>query len=153
MLQGDHDETHPSLSPDGRWLLYTSTESGESEVYVRSFPDVEQGRWIVSSDGGSEPRWSNSGNEIFYIDGQGQMISGAVATSPSFSVIDRKMLFDPSGWRAVGTGARTYYDVTPDDQRFIMVRKVESDEASQGDRLILIENFFELLRDAGAGGE
>ena len=61
-------ETGPALSPDGRWLAYSSGESGRGEVYVRPFPDVESGRVQVSTNGGSNPRWANSGTELFFVD-------------------------------------------------------------------------------------
>ena len=62
------NETNPQFSPDGRWLAYTSDESGKTEVYVRPFPGPGQKR-LVSSEGGTEPRWRGDGREIFYRDG------------------------------------------------------------------------------------
>ena len=147
LLRGPYDETNPSISPDGRWLLYVSNESGQSEVSVRRFPEVDQGRWQVSTDGVNETKWAHSGREIFYIDGQGQLVAAEVATSPVFEVRSRNVLFDPSSWRAT-TSTRTYYDVFPDDQRFIMVRNVGGVEEAE---VILIENFFEELKDKMGG--
>ena len=142
LLQNEYDELHLDLSPDGRWLAYTSTESGQAEVYVRRFPESGQGRYQVSAGGGTEPLWAHSGREIFYIDGDGQVVAAEVVTSPDFEVRERVVLFDPSGWR-VGSPKRTYYDVSPDDQRFIMVRNVGGMDDAE---IILIENFFEELR-------
>ncbi len=94
---------------------------------------------------------AHSGREIFYIDGQGQMVAVAVTTSPVFAVHESEVLFDPSSWRAAGVGWRSYYDVTPDDQRFIMVRDVASSEPVE---VILVENFFEELRQkVGKGSD
>jgi serine/threonine protein kinase len=143
LLHGPYDEMFPHVSPDGRWLLYTSDESGRTEVYVRRFPNVGEGRWQVSTDGGTEPLWAHSGKEIFYIDSDGQMVTVAVATSADFAVRDRKVLFDASAWRAGGAGRRTYYDVSPDDRRFIMVQQVGTQEAAE---VILVEHFFEELK-------
>ena len=64
-LQTPSDERYPVFSPDGRWLAYTSTESGNFQVYVRAFPD-KGGKWQISSAGGAYPMWSRSGRELFF---------------------------------------------------------------------------------------
>jgi serine/threonine-protein kinase len=63
-----HGPTNPDISPDGKWLAYESDESGAPEIYVRHFPDVDNGRWQVSSGGGSRPVWGRSRQqlELFY---------------------------------------------------------------------------------------
>jgi len=63
------EEVSPELSPDGRWLAYTSNESGRREVYVRPFPDAAEGRYQVSTAGGDTPWWSRDGHELFFVDG------------------------------------------------------------------------------------
>ena len=73
-MEGDHErkpllqqrylELQPKISPDGRWIAYASNESGRHEIYVRSFPDVNKGRWQVSTSGGDSPLWSPDGREI-----------------------------------------------------------------------------------------
>ncbi|MFC1639843.1 TolB family protein, partial [Gemmatimonadota bacterium] len=150
LLRGRYNETNPSLSPDGRWMLYVSDESGQLEAYVTRFPDVDQGKWQVSTDGGTEAMWSHSGREIFYIDGGGQMVAAEVATSPVFEVRSRNVLFDPSSWR-IDAQFSQYFDVSLDDQGFLMVRKVGGDDAPE---VILVENFFEELKErVGNGNE
>jgi len=62
-------ESSPRISPDGRWIAYASDESGRTEVYVRPFPEVDQGRWQVSTDGGVDPRWAKNGRELFFAKG------------------------------------------------------------------------------------
>jgi Tol biopolymer transport system component len=147
ILGGHYDELTPALSPDGRWLLYTSNESGQHEVFVRQFPEVDQGRWQVSTNGGTEPLWARSGREIFYIDRDGQMMAAAVETSTAFRVRTRNVLFDPSSWRRASS-ARTYYDVSPDGQRFLMIRRQESEQEVS---IVLVQNFFEELKDKVGG--
>ena len=66
LLQSTFDEGNADISPDGRWIAYDSDETGREEVYVRPFPDVEGGRWQVSTAGGREPIWARSGRELFY---------------------------------------------------------------------------------------
>jgi Tol biopolymer transport system component len=66
-LQTAADESEAQLSPDGRWVAYTSNESGTGEVYVRPFPTGE-GQWKVSVKGGMEPRWRGDGRELYYLE-------------------------------------------------------------------------------------
>ena len=67
LLGEDYTERNASLSPDGKWLAYQSDETGEFQVYVRPFPNVQEGRWQVSSDGGVWPVWNPMGAELFYV--------------------------------------------------------------------------------------
>jgi eukaryotic-like serine/threonine-protein kinase len=60
LLQAKYNEAQPQISPHGRWMAYTSNESGQYEVYVRPFPEVEKGRWQVSTSGGDSPLWSQT---------------------------------------------------------------------------------------------
>ena len=78
-----YDELSAHLSPDGRLVAYESNESGRYEVYIQPFPEGE-GRWQVSSRGGSQPRWSGAGNEIFYVL-DGTIMAVTVRTSPRVS--------------------------------------------------------------------
>jgi eukaryotic-like serine/threonine-protein kinase len=56
------------ISPNRRWLAYQSNESGQSEIYVRPFPAIDEGRWQVSADGGHHPEWRPDGRELFFGD-------------------------------------------------------------------------------------
>src|SRR5438067_2051194 len=69
---------NPDVSPDGRWLAYESEESGARDVYVRPFPNVNDGRWQVSTAGGRQPLWAPSGRELFYLDGDGFLTAAAI---------------------------------------------------------------------------
>jgi len=116
------DAFNTELSPDGRWLAYGSTQSGQFEVYVTSYPGA-QGRWQISAGGGRQPAWSHDGKEIFYRDFAGALISVPVTLSPTFTAGQGRKLFEDSAYRGAGTGIsdRTY-DVTPDGRRFVMLR-------------------------------
>jgi serine/threonine-protein kinase len=145
LLASDFDENAVTLSPDGRWLAYESTESGEDEVYVRPFPDITAGKWTVSLDGGTRPLWSHSGRELFYVAGdQPRMMAAQIQTVPTFAVTERRTLF-PVDQFLLPTNY-TPYDVAADDQRFLMVRPVGSGEDGSGTALILVENWFEELK-------
>ena len=113
------------VSPDGRWLAYGSTQSGQFEVYVTSYPDA-QGRWQISTGGGRHPAWSHDSKEIFYRDFAGALISIPVTLSPTFTAGQGRKLFENSAYRGAGTGIsdRTY-DVTADARRFLMIRVTE----------------------------
>ncbi|HEX9690515.1 MAG TPA: protein kinase [Gemmatimonadales bacterium] len=135
------NEHSPALSPDGRWLAYISDESGRWELYVRPFPDVNAGRWQVSTAGGSEPVWASSGRELFYKDARGNLMTADVQGGSSFVVGQTKILFQTNDY--YNYSFHPQYDVTPDGQRFVMVRFRGAGEA--GD-LIVVENWFEELK-------
>ncbi len=141
----DFDEKAIALSPDGRWLAYESDETERNEVYVRPFPDVDEGKWTVSIAGGVMPVWAHSGRELFYVNADGEMVAAQVQTGSDFAVTDRSVLFalDPA---LLFRQNEQYamYDVAPDDERFLMLRAVSFQEA--GPELILVENFFEELK-------
>jgi serine/threonine-protein kinase len=128
----------PSLSPDGRWMAYMSDESGRFEVYVRPYPGPG-GRWQVSLNGGTEPRWSPTGREIFYHEGD-RMMSAAVRTQGGFAVSDRTLLF--TGTYDQGLNRVTNYDVTPDGKTFVMLQPVQGVLQS----VLVTLNWFDQLK-------
>ena len=122
LVATDAIEQAPSLSPNGRWLLYQSNRTGQHEVYVRPFPEVDAGLQQISLDGGTEPRWAHSGDEIFYRDSEGRMVSAGVDSDASeLRVSERDVLFDASAFWS--DPASQHYDVAPDDQRFLMLQR------------------------------
>ena len=141
----EHSERQPTVSPDGRWLAYMSDESGRYEVYVRPFPNTDGGKWSVSIGGGREPVWSHSGRELFYKSG-GMLVSAAIRSGSTFVVRERRPLFAVAGSYMTDT-SYPQYDVTPDDQRFVMVEFV----AEEASALVLIENWFEVLEERVGG--
>jgi len=110
-------ETQPEFSPDGRWIAYTSSESGRLEVYVVPFPQAP-GKWQVSSNTGSWPRWRRDGQELYYRSQQMQKIVAVTVTAgrSSFEVSSPHPLFSTS---FIGAG-RFRYDVAADGQRFLI---------------------------------
>jgi len=134
-------ERQPTLSPDGRWLAYTSDETGIDEIYVVPFPNAAAAKWVVSASGGTEPLWSRGGRDLFFRNGQGEMVAVRVGTEPTFSAGPTSVLFPVTEYLA--DFRHRQYDVSPDDQRFIMLRPVGGDA---GRELILVQNFFEELR-------
>ncbi len=76
----------PAVSPDGRWLAYISDETGTNEVYVTSFPNMDSGRWQVSTDGGVMTFWTLSGRVLYYVDSNGGLIVARFDTDSGFQV-------------------------------------------------------------------
>jgi serine/threonine-protein kinase len=141
----DFQESGPTISPNGLWLAYRSNESGRDEVYVRPFPNTDDGRWQISRAGGTEPLWSHSGQELFYIDGTGSLVAVAVAAGPGFSAGQETTLLDGSNPRWVDPQYR-YYDVTADDQRFVMIRTAGVAGGTSQSQVVIIDNWFTELR-------
>ncbi|UCE21756.1 MAG: serine/threonine-protein kinase [Candidatus Aminicenantes bacterium] len=139
-LNTSSDERTPMVSHDGRWLVYTSTESGQNEIYVRTFPDAGGGRWQVSIDGGTEPLWSRDGQELFYRSRDNKIVSVEVDTGPVFTSGARKVLFEDVYVRRY---QHTNYDIHPDNQRFVMIKSSEKISTE----MIVVLNWFEELRN------
>jgi Tol biopolymer transport system component len=119
IIQTSFNEYWPRLSPDGRFLSYTSDESGRDEVYVQPFAAVDR-RWLVSTNGGREALWSRDGREIFYREDD-KMMSVAVETHPEFAAKSPRLLFESAAFHRNLTGEFNY-DVAADG-RFLMVRR------------------------------
>jgi Tol biopolymer transport system component len=118
-------EMHGQVSPDGRYFAYTSNESGQFEVYVRPFPpgDGRGGKWLVSSGGGSQPRWRGDGKEIFYLDSGHRMMAADVSTEPGFKTATPHPLFTSAA--ISGNQVLFQYDVTRDGKRFLLISPLE----------------------------
>jgi serine/threonine-protein kinase len=117
----------PQLSPDGRWMAYASEESGRREIYVQAYPGPG-GRWQISNDGGNEPLWSASGRELFYRSGD-RMMAADISTEGEFIAGTPRQLFEGTYLRTSAGYARANYDVSPDAQRFLMLKSVEQKPA------------------------
>ena len=148
LMAEEYDEMYPVLSPDGRWIAYASNETGRFEIYVRPFPDVDSGRWQISTRGGNRPRWTRAGNEIFFADANNNMAVARVDGSGSaFDAQSPEILFSiPNDIETADLGVP--FDVTPDGRRLIMARIVRdaSSEASGLPDFVLVQNFGEELR-------
>src|SRR5207244_3241821 len=86
------NESNSALSPDGRWIAYQSDRSGRDEIYVQPFPGPGAEE-LVSTEGGHNPRWSRSGRELFYRDGD-KMLAVAITTQPAFEASKPHVLFE-----------------------------------------------------------
>jgi eukaryotic-like serine/threonine-protein kinase len=124
----------PEVSPDGRWLAYQSNESGQPEVYVRPYPNVDGGRWQISTKRGSRPAWSRNGRELFFLDGTDRLSVVSIAVNGSTLVpgVPRRLLDTAYylGFTSRGAYLRGY-DVSLDGQRFLMIKGRADAAASQ----------------------
>jgi Tol biopolymer transport system component len=136
-----YDEKAAALSPDGRWIAYESNETGDDEVYVRPFPNAQDGKWQVSAGGGINPRWSRNGNEIFYVNGDGEMSVAEVSTSGGFRVGVRSSLFDLDELGVAYGSNYASWDVSPDGERFVFAQ-IANLGTSAATELVVVENFF-----------
>jgi serine/threonine-protein kinase len=137
-------ELYPALSPDGRWLAYSSDESGAFEVYVRPFPETAGAKWQVSTAGGQQPTWSSNGRELLYVNGKSELVSAEIPPGTTFSVGAQRTLFSVQPFAAVG--AVPAYWATPDDKKFLVLRE---GEAGQPGELVVAENWVQQLASAG----
>jgi serine/threonine-protein kinase len=140
-------ELTPAVSPDHRWLAYVSDEGGSNEVYVRPFPDADAAVYRVSTEGGTEPAWGRSGGELFYRNGNGDIVAASVVTEPSFRVTRQQVLF--SGLDFGSNIFSTQYDVSDDGQRFLMVLRGRSGATGEA---VVVMNWTERLRSGEGGG-
>jgi Tol biopolymer transport system component len=127
LVKSDADDNPGTFSPDGRWVTYTSDESGRDEVYVRP-RSGPSGRWQISNEGGTQPRWKLDG-EIAYLAGT-KIMTVAVTTSPTFTANAPQLLFDKNA---------SDFDLTRDG-RFLIV---ESPDSYAPGRLNVVVNWFE----------
>ena len=146
LVQTQFTESRPRLSPDGRWIAYQTDESGKFEVLVRPFPEIEDGRWEATTDGGYAPVWSPDGRELFFFS-QGTMWVVPIDTEPTFRPLAPEHLFQGLSY-VVGLGnVFVPFDIAPDGERFLMRKPASAtltDDATVPE-LILVQNWFEEL--------
>ena len=141
-LQTQFNEAAAQFSPDGHWLAYSSDESGRKEIYVQPYPGPG-GKWQISTEGGVEPLWNRNGRELFYRSGK-KMMAVEIATKPGFSAGTPKMLFE-GAYQSLPTISTPNYDVSPDGQRFLMLKPVESAQEAPT-QINVVLNWFEELK-------
>ena len=144
LMATEFNERNAVISPDGRWMAYESAQSGQEEVYVRPFPNVDDGQWQISTSGGTQPLWASSGRELFFRSGAALM-AVPVQTEASFRPGTPEVLFEKSD-HAGGQFGRTY-DVAADGQRFLMLTAGGDVQATSAvPSIIVVQNWFEELK-------
>ena len=122
-------ETHSQVSPDSKWVAFVSDRSGRLEVYLRPFPSGER-IWQISTHGGVTPRWRRDGRELYYVTAydQGTLMAVSTDTTGQTPVLGapRALFGIRTAIAPHSTETQTYhtYDVSPDGQRFLILRPV-----------------------------
>jgi serine/threonine-protein kinase len=149
LLDSPADERNASIAPDGRWIAYESNKSGQFQVYVKPFPNVDDSEHQISTEGGRTPVWSPIGRELFFVNGSA-LLAVAVQTTPSFRAANPTRLFEAHSrildGRLLGNSGRTF-DVSPDGKRFLMLKDESGAAARQAARpnIVVVQNWFEEL--------
>ncbi len=148
------EDRNATASPDGRFIAYESAKSGDFQIFVTTFPDVNGGSWQISTTGGVKPVWSSDGKELFYQKpgaGQGasELYAAPIATTPAFSRGNPVKLFDFRGI-LISSGFPSW-DVSRDGKRFIAIKNNSASAAASASGvdqapLVFIVNFAEELR-------
>jgi Tol biopolymer transport system component len=146
LLASPYEEQQATLAPNGRWLAYTSDETGRDEIYVQPFPGGGA-KVLVSRGGGTEPRWSPDGRTLYYQgehDGNPYLIAAAVTSGSEFDVTGRAPLFDVTDFEPAEPHAN--WDVSPDGTRFVMV-----DQGALTEMVFVLNWPVEVRRRTGRG--
>ena len=136
-VRSSASEWGATFSPDARFIAYTSDESGQFQVYVKTYPPTEA-RWTISAGYGEEPLWSAAGDEIFYRRGD-EWLSVPVKTEPDFEAGTAQLIFEGPYINVAGLS----YDVTSDAQRFFLLKRPDQPPAT---RIHVVTNWFDELR-------
>jgi len=147
---GLFNESYGRFSPDGRWIAYTSEESGKRQVYVQPFDASAAsgspsaggaritGKWMVSNDGGGTPLWERDGKQLFYLFLDGDAMAVDVNTNGIFQAGVPKPLFKlPSGV--------LFWDISPDGKRFLMVAPPSATGAAAQPKFTVVVNWESAL--------
>lgn len=162
-MEGDRDMSfllkgglEPRISPDGRYMAYQSDESGTDNIYAHPFPDVNEGKWQVSNNGGNSPLRSPDGWELFYRNGDATM-AVEVETGPAFRHGNPGILSRGTYSSSVSAVKVTSWDISHDGKRFLMIKPPAASEsesstaeqaAAAGQRkIVVVTNWFEELKE------
>jgi serine/threonine-protein kinase len=144
-LRTPANEGAPMFSPDGRWLAYSSNESGRYEVYVRPFPGLG-GKWQIST-GGTTPIWSPSRRELFYSTGDRRiMVASYTIEGDSFRAEKPRLWAERRFMQRINAIAPRSFGLHPDGDRFALAASLESDVSAKQNKVVFIFNFFDELR-------
>ena len=153
-------ETRAAISPDGRWIAYESNQTGEFEIYVQPFPDVDGGRWQISNQGGVWPKWHSNGQELFFRFGgtgnttlwSAQVEAEGDSLRPGVAI----PVIASANYRGTGTGGG--FDISNADSRFLFIKGPETEQGesafeAQTAQLVVVDNWFEELRRRAPTGQ
>jgi serine/threonine-protein kinase len=145
LVRSSFAERNGVVSPDNRWLAYEANDSGQLEIYVRPYPNVNSGHWQVSNGGGTRPAWSPNGRELFYVSPTGAIMGVAVSEGASWAASAPTSLVKADYETTPPGSLNRNYDVSPDGRRFLLVKPVNG----PGDlptQMVVVQHFDELLK-------
>jgi serine/threonine-protein kinase len=144
LVQSEFREMNAEVSPNGRWIAYQSNASGRFEVYVTSLSEPGSGQWQVSTGGGERPVWRRDGSELFYLAADGRLMSAPVKQeSTAFGYGTPSRVLERAYRQATVPGR--HYDVSPDGQRFLMMKDTDPAESTVPYQFVVVLNWFEEL--------
>ena len=145
LIETQFDENQAEVSPDGRWIAYRSNESGQTHIYVRPFPNVDDGKWQISSDQGRSPVWAADGSELFFERfGAFEMMAVSVTTEPTFVPENPESLFE-GPYRLSGGGRSRSWDIGADGRFLMFSAETALEDRAAAPRIVVVENWFEEL--------
>jgi Tol biopolymer transport system component len=145
LVQSPFIERNGIISPDGRWLAYEANDSGRFEIYVRPFLEVHGGHWQVSTTGGTRPLWTRNGQELVYVSPTGALLGVGVARGPSWAATTPTLLVK-EGYFTIPTWWGRSYDISPNAQRFLMIKEGGADGTAAPASIIVVQHWVEELK-------
>ena len=142
LLATEFVERNGEIHPDGQLLAYQSDASGQYEIYVRPFPNVEDGQRVISRGGGTRPLWSREGHELFYVAPSGRLMSVGVQTAPVLAVGAPEVVFEEGYSPSLAETPGRNYDISPDGERFLIIQDSKSAGSTE---FVVVLNWFEEL--------
>jgi serine/threonine-protein kinase len=145
LIETPAGEVNGEISPDGRWLAYQSNDTGRDEIYVRPFPNVNSGRWQVSTAGGRTPVWSHRGDELFFKSADAAIMSVQVETGPSWSAGQPIQVARPGLFPAIAVLPRQF-EVSADGRRFLVIKDANVGAGQTQNQIAVVQNWTEELK-------
>ena len=145
LVQSLSAERNGAISPDGRWLAYEANDSGQFEIWVRPYPEVNSGRWQVSTGGGTRPLWGPRGEELFYMSPTGAIMRVGVERGTPWASTTPATIVKAGIATGLAASPGRVYDISPDGQRFLVLKSA-SDPGTQSPQLIVVQHFDQELK-------
>ena len=146
LVQTPFNERNGEVSPDGRWLAYESNASGQFQIYVRPFPGVEGGQWLVSTAGGTQPLWARSGQELFYITPDGALNSVRVGRGARWVAGSPQRILEAHYFVGAANYPGRTYDVSADGLRFLRIKESDPERTAAPGSIVVVQNWLEELK-------
>ena len=146
LLQTPFDELRGIISPDGHWLAYESNSSGQFEIWVRPFPATSVAQYQISTSGGTRPVWAHNGRELFFLGVDGTLMGVPVEATATMWDAGTPIKLLESHYYTGGGNPNRSYDVSPDGQRFLMIKAASADPTTVPPNIIVVLHFDEELK-------